>query len=368
MSRAAMRALIVDRDRQLRVVAMARPAPLQATDVVVRIAWVSLNRLDLFASSGMLFAQQSLPMIAGVEGSGVVAQIGDEVRTFRVGDRVAVFPGTICGSCRACTQGRENVCSGGARIRGFNADGVGAEFVVVPAGQLLAVPAEVTLRDAACVPVTAATVEHMLCENAQLQAGETVLIQAGGSGIGSVAIRLAKHLGATVITTVGSAAKADKARSLGADHVIDYSHENFSRVVRRLTAGRGVDVVFEHVGASTWDGSLRSLDLGGRLVICGSHTGTYAKTNLLHLFNRQVRIFASFGGNYRNIRSCFDRLASGAIHIPIDAELDLSEASSGLSRLRDRNVFGKLVLRISAEPASRREGSYPDTGSVTRQP
>lgn len=341
-----MRQLQICKDRSLQLADAEAPAIRQPSDVVVRMSWVALNRLDLFSSDGMAFARQALPLVAGVEGAGVVHQVGSGVTSVAPGDRVVVYPGVLCGRCDACQSGRENLCTGNPLIRGFDTHGVCAEYVSLPASELVAVPDGVRLRDAACVPVTAATVEHMICDNARLRRGESILIQAGGSGIGSVAIVLAKHLGATVLTTVGSEEKAIKAKSLGADHVINYRTQNFPSLARRLTGGAGVHVVFEHVGAETWDGSIRSLRLGGRLVTCGSHTGTYAKTNLLHLFNQQIRITASFGGNLRNVRESLRRLRDRELSVPVHAELTMGEMGAALDRLRERTVFGKLVLRM----------------------
>src|SRR5262249_8705386 len=150
-----------------------------------------------------------------------------------------------------------------------------------PARLMVKIPAGVAMHDAACVGVAYSTVEHMLFDNAQLEPGETILIQAGGSGIGTIAVKVAKSLGCTVITTVGSAEKAAKVRELGADHVINYREERFEGVTRKLTGRKGVDVVFEHVGADTWQGSLLCLKRGGRLVTCGATSGPAGNINLM---------------------------------------------------------------------------------------
>jgi alcohol dehydrogenase len=184
----------------------------------------------------------------------------------------------------------------------------------------------------------------MLFDNAKLVAGETVLIQAGGSGIGTAAIQMAKAVGATVITTVGSDDKAEKALELGADHVINYRDERFEGVVRKLTKKKGVDVVFEHVGADTWAGSMFSLRKGGRLVTCGSTTGMSAEINLFQLFQQQLKVFGSFGCSMRNISTVLDKLAEGAVHPVIDTLIPMEDIGAGLKRLEDRQVFGKLLV------------------------
>jgi len=186
-------------------------------------------------------------------------------------------------------------------------------------------------------------VQHMLFDNARLKPGESVLVHAGGSGIGTAAIIMAKAIGCTVITTVGDDAKSDKARALGADHVINYHTERFEGVVRKLTGRKGVDVVFEHVGAQTFNGSLLCLKRGGRLVTCGSTSGPSATINLMQLFQQQYRIIGSFGASMRNIRESLAKMAGGLLPV-IDTEVPLAQFESGLARLESRQVFGKIVV------------------------
>src|SRR5439155_1437873 len=207
------------------------------------------------------------------------------------------------------------------------------------------VPDAVAFRDAACAPIGFATVEHMLFDNDKLAPGETILIHAGGSGIGTAAVKMAKAIGCTVITTVGDAAKAEKAKALGADHIINYRSERFEHVVRKLTAKKGVDVVFEHVGAETFNGSLLSLKRGGRLVTCGSTSGPTTTLTLMQLFQQQYRIIGSFVATLRNIRTSLDKMAAGLTPV-IDTEFDLAQFADGLSRLESRQVFGKIVVHF----------------------
>jgi NADPH:quinone reductase-like Zn-dependent oxidoreductase len=183
----------------------------------------------------------------------------------------------------------------------------------------------------------------MLFDNARLEPGETILVHAGGSGIGTAAIKMAKAIGCRVITTVGDDAKAEKARAIGADHVINYRDERFEGVVRKITAKKGVDVVFEHVGAETFNGSLLCLKRGGRLVTCGSTSGPSTTINLMQLFQQQYRIIGSFGASLRNIRESLAKMAQGLLPV-IDTELPLAQLERGLSRLESREVFGKIVL------------------------
>ncbi len=226
---------------------------------------------------------------------------------------------------------------------GFHIDGFARDLVNMPERLVIPVPKGVSLRDAACAPIAFATVQHMLFDNARLEVGETVLVHAGGSGIGTVAIKMAKAVGATVITTVGDDAKGEKARALGADHVINYRTERFEGVVRKLTAKKGVDVVFEHVGAETFNGSLLCLKRGGRLVTCGATSGPSTTLNLMQLFQQQYRIIGSFGASMRNIRESLAKMASGMLPI-IDTEVPLADFERGLARLESRQVFGKIIV------------------------
>ena len=196
---------------------------------------------------------------------------------------------------------------------GFHVDGFARDLINMPARLVVPIPPGVSFRDAACAPVAFATVQHMLFDNAKLEPGETILVQAGGSGIGTAAIKMAKAIGCTVITTVGDDAKAEKAKALGADHVINYRTDRFEGVVRKLTAKKGVDVVFEHVGPDTFNGSLLCLKRGGRLVTCGSTSGQSTTINLFQLYLQQYRIFGSFGCSMRNIRESLAKMAAGPL-------------------------------------------------------
>lgn len=341
-----MRALRLLSERQLVLDDLPEPPPPGPGEARVRIRAVSLNHIDLWGHRGMAFARRSLPITVGVEGAGEVEAVGAGVEGVKPGDRVAVYGGLICRDCKACRAGRENLCEKVAGILGFHVDGLAAEVANLPAHLLIPVPGGLDWAQAACASVTFGTVQHMLFDNARLEAGETVLVHAGGSGVGSTAILMAKDAGATVYATVGDDEKREKAKALGADAVINYRTDRFEGVVRRLTGKRGVDVVFEHVGPATWAGSLFSLAKGGRLVTCGSTSGISAETNLFQLFQQQIRIFGSFGSTMRNVAEGLAKMASGRVRPVIDSELGMADFGKGLERLESRRVFGKIIVRI----------------------
>src|SRR5215510_4501817 len=338
-----MRALTLVADRKVELAQVPAPAAPSAGEVQIRIRAVALNHLDLWGYRGMAFAKRKMPVVVGVEAAGEIAAVGPEVSALAPGDPVVMYGGLTCGTCKACREGRDNLCENVAGIMGFHVDGFARDLVNMPARLVIPVPPGVPLRDAACAPIGFSTVQHMLFDNAKLEPGETVLVHAGGSGIGSAAIKMAKAIGCTVITTVGDDAKVEKAKALGADHVINYRTDRFEGVVRKLTAKKGVDVVFEHVGAETFNGSLLCLKRGGRLVTCGSTSGPSTTINLMQLFQQQYRIIGSFGASIRNIRESLAKMASGLTPV-IDTELPLESVETALARLESRQVFGKIIV------------------------
>lgn len=340
-----MRALRLHAERDLRLEDVPAPEAPGPGEALVRIRAVALNHIDVWGFRGMAFAKRKLPLIVGAEAAGEVIALGDGANNVSVGEAVTIYGALTCGVCKACREGRDNHCEDVRGIMGFHVDGFAAEIVKVPSRLLIPVPKGVSMVQAACAPITFSTVEHMLFDNAGLERGETVLIQAGGSGIGTAAITLAKAIGAKVITTVGDADKAEKAKALGADHVINYREDRFATIARRLTGKRGVDVVFEHTGADTFNDSLLALKRGGRLVTCGATSGASTTFNLMQLFQQQYRIIGSFGASMRNVGDGLQKMAIGLLPT-IDTEIDLDDFQTGLDRLESRRVFGKIVVRL----------------------
>lgn len=341
-----MRALQLFNERQLEITNIAPPPPPNDDEVTVRIKAVALNHIDVWGWRGMAFAKRKMPLIIGAEASGEVTQLGSNVKNLQLGQIVSIYGAQTCGICQACREGRDNLCSDVKGVYGFHLDGFACEFVNLPARLLVPAPPECDEVQAAVIPITFGTIEHMLFDNAKLQAGETILIHAGGSGIGSAAIQLAKQQGCTVITTVGSDEKIAKAQSLGADHVINYRTHRFEGVVRKLTKKQGVDVVFEHVGANTWNGSLLCMKRGARLVTCGSTSGVTAPLNLMQLFQQQLKIFGSFGCRIENMQNAMQKIAQGIVHPVIDTVVGFDEINTALKRMESRDIFGKIILKI----------------------
>jgi alcohol dehydrogenase len=340
---ATIRALELVADRTLELKERPAPPPPAAGEVQIAVKAMALNHIDVWGFRGMAFAKRTLPIVVGAEAAGEIAAVGDGVAGFKPGDPVVMYGALTCGVCNACREGRDNLCENVAGIMGFHVDGFARDRINMPARLVIAAPKGVAMHDAACAPIAFSTVEHMLFDNAKLQPGETILVQAGGSGIGTAAIKMAKAIGCTVITTVGDDDKAAKAKALGADHVINYRTQRFETITRKLTNKKGVDVVFEHVGGEGFNGSLLVLKRGGRLVTCGSTAGPSIQFNLMQLFQQQYKIFGSFGASMRNIRDSLGKMAGGLTPV-IDTELKLDDIGRGIARLESRQVFGKIVV------------------------
>ncbi|MDN2583135.1 zinc-binding dehydrogenase [Aquibium sp. ELW1220] len=343
-----MRALQLVDERRLETVDLAPPPPPGLGEVTVAVRVVALNHIDVWGWRGMAFAKRKMPLTVGAEASGVVDSVGPGVSGLLPGQLVSIYGARTCGLCRHCRAGRDNLCENVAGVHGFHLDGFAQEKINLPARLLVPAPPGVDDVGAALAPVTFGTVEHMLFDNAKLEPGETILVHAGGSGIGTAAIQLAKRMGCTVITTVGSDDKIDKAKALGADHVINYRTDRFEGVVRKLTKKKGVDVVFEHVGADTWAGSMLCLKRGGRLVTCGSTSGVSTSMNLMQLFQQQLKILGSFGCRMENMADAMQKMARGIVHPVIDTEIGFDGIGTALERMEGRSVFGKIVLRVSS--------------------
>src|SRR5258706_5781443 len=234
-----MRALTLVADRKVELADVPAPAAPSGYEVTCRIRVVSLNRLYLWAYRAMVFAKRKMLIVVGVEAAGEIAAVGDDTADLNPGDHVVMYGALTCGTCKACREGRDNLCENVDGVMGFHIDGFARDLVNMPARLVIPVPSGVALRDAACAPIAFATVQHMLFDNARLEPGESVLVHAGGSGIGSVAIKMAKAIGCTVITTVGDDAKTEKTQALGADHLINYSTQAFEGAVRKNTAQKG---------------------------------------------------------------------------------------------------------------------------------
>jgi NADPH:quinone reductase-like Zn-dependent oxidoreductase len=323
-------------------IAEPQPAP---NEVVLHVRACALNHLDLWVRRGLNGVTFALPLVPGSDIAGEVAEVGVLVQRVQVGDKVVLAPGVSCGQCTACAAGKDNECRK-YTLFGYGRHGGCAEYVLAPEVNVLPLPPGLSFEEAAAVPLVFLTAWHMLVTRARLLPGEEVLILGAGSGVGSAAIQIAKLTGARVIATAGSRAKLDRARELGADEVIDHSHQRISDEVRRLTAKRGVDIVFEHVGVATWEQSILSLASGGRLVTCGATTGSAAQLDLRYLFARQLSLLGSYMGSRAELYTVLKLVGEKRLGPVIDRIFPLAEAVQAHRRMEQREQFGKVVLTV----------------------
>jgi NADPH:quinone reductase-like Zn-dependent oxidoreductase len=318
------------------------PAPGQ---VRIDVQACALNHLDVDVIRGVSRFPVEMPFVPGVEVIGTVAELGPGVTAWSVGDRVSPKVMDNCGRCEYCQTGRQSLCYTPDWIS-FAYSGGYSEGLICSAEQLVRVPDELEDEDAAAVQVAFGTAWHMLFTRGRLQAGETVLVNAVGSGIGSAAVQLARWAGAEVIGTAGSPGKLERAKPLGMDDGVDYrEHPEFSGPVRELTGGRGVDLVFEHVGGKIFTESLASLAKGGRLVTCGGHADEVVPFDIIPFFRSEKEIIGSFVFVEREVEKVFDLVRRGVVRPIVDSVFPLERGADAISRMESRDAFGKIVLK-----------------------
>lgn len=314
-------------------------------DVLVRVRACALNHLDIWIRRGLPGVSVPLPHILGSDIAGEIAEVGKEVSGIKTGERVVLSPGICCGHCEQCAAGRDSQCRE-YTLFGYMVPGGYAEYVKAPAVNVISMPPHLSYEEAAAIPLVFETAWHMLMTRAALKAGEEVLVLGAGSGVGSAAIQIAKVAGARVIATGGTDEKLAKAKELGADETILHSKHDIAAEVKRLTKRRGVDVVFEHVGEATWEKSIRSLAVGGRLVTCGATTGFEGKIDIRYLFSRQLSILGSYMGSKAELLSVMELVRRRAVKPVLDKTFPLGNAAEAHRRLENREQFGKIVLRV----------------------
>ena len=323
-----------------------RPEPGPG-EVLVRVTAVSVNHLDLWVRRGMPGVKIPFPRILGCDGTGEIAALGPGVEGgsggLAVGQEVVIEPGFSSGDSDHDRAGLDHL-SDDYQVRGEHSDGLDCEYVALPARQVFPLPKGLDPVAAASAPLVFLTAWGMAVTRAQVTAEDTVLVLAGSSGVGSAAIQIARQLGARVISTAGTDAKRALACELGAEVALDHYDPDWGKQLKRLTEGRGADVVIEHVGPATWDTSMRCLARNGRLVTCGGTTGPTVSLLLPHLFIKNITVMGSTMGPRNALPAIMDHLAAGRYRTAVDEVMPLSEARRAHARLEAGEVAGKVVL------------------------
>lgn len=318
------------------------PAP-RKDQILVRVKACALNHLDLWIRKGLPGIK--LPHINGSDIAGEVAEVGEYITDVRAGQRVLLSPMTFCGHCAECVAGRQNMCREFS-VLGYAQDGGNCELIAVPRVNVIPIPdsANLSYDQAASVPLVFLTAWHMLVGRCGIKPGDTVLVLGAGSGVGSAAIQICKLFNAIVITTAGDEAKLAKGRALGADYTINHYKQKISEEVRKITNKAMCDIVLEHVGAATWDESLKSMKPGGKLVTCGATTGPEAKFDIRFLFSRQLSFLGSYMGTMGELHEVLRHIFSGKLKPVVDKSFPLKEARAAHEFLQNSEQFGKVVL------------------------
>lgn len=315
-------------------------------DVLFKVRAIGCNYNDIWARRGLAGMKFDLPHISGSDASGEIVAVGEAVRSAKIGDRVVVHPSLSCRVCRACTSGHEYFCRQ-FKIWGFQTgpcDGSYAEYARIPEANVVPKPEKLSWEEAASVPLVLLTSWHMLVTRARLQPGHEVLIWGATSGIGVMAIQIAKLFNARVLAVAGNDQKLEIARQLGADETINYKQQDVAAEVRRMTGKRGVDIVFEHTGAATWPISVAALTWGGTIVICGNTTGYEAATDLRYLFNKQLNLLGCHQGSKAELLEGLQYVERGKVRPVVGTVLPLREASRAHEMIEIGDKIGKIVL------------------------
>ena len=329
---------------KMQYVDIERPQ-LGPREVLIETHAAALNHLDIFVRDNLDSLKLAPPHIAGADGAGVVAEVGAEVHTVKVGDRVLINPGLNCGVCEFCQAGEQSLCVRFG-IMGETCPGTFAEYFKVPQENVHPVPEGFSWEEAAAFPLVFVTAWRMLISKAQIKPGEEILILGIGGGVSTAALQIAKAVGLRAFVTSSSDEKLQKAKNLGADVVINYKTQDFAREVRETTKRRGVDVVVDSVGGETYAKSLASLVKGGRLVTCGATAGPRPQTDLQRIFWNQLSVFGSTMGNRREFSEMLSFVRNGGVKPVIDQVLPLSEGADAIARMEGGKQFGKIVLKV----------------------
>lgn len=314
-------------------------------EVRLRVKAAALNHLDIWVRKGVASPKLPLPHVLGADASGVVDAVGPGVTGFAPGDEVVVNPGLSCGHCERCLAGEDNLCSR-YEILGEHRWGAYAEYLVVPEVNLVRKPQNLSFVEAAAIPLTFLTAWQMVVDKLGVRPGDEVLVMAAGSGVSVAAIQIAKLFGARVIATAGSEDKLRRAKALGADETVNYTHPDWPKEVRRLTGGKGADKVVDHTGALYFEGVIKATANGGRIAIAGASSGYEGTLPFAHVFFRQLSILGSTMGSKSRLFPILRFVEEGKLKPVVGQVLPLEAAAEGHRLLEERRVFGKVVLQV----------------------
>lgn len=325
-----------------KTIELPEPGP---REVLIRVRAVALNHIDIWGRRGLPHVKYEFPHRLGADIAGEVEALGPGAQNAKVGDKVLVNPGISCGACEQCLGGNDVMCRK-YRILGENTQGGYSRHIVVPDANLLPKPQSLSFEESAALPLCFLTAWNMVVKKGGVVAGQTVLVQAAGSGVSSAAIQIAKMHGARVITTTSTDEKAARAKALGADEVINYTTQDFVAECKKLTNKRGVDLVVEHVGGEVAAKSVLAAAWGGKVITCGATAGFTPEIDLRHIFFRQVQLVGSTMGSKGDLFTILRHVEAGKLKPVVDRVIPLWQAVEAHKLLEDRKAFGKVVMAV----------------------
>ncbi len=321
------------------------PVPeIKDDEVLVKVKAFSLNHLDIWVMEGKFPVNITMPHIFASDASGIVEKVGKLVKNVNVGDEVVIYPGLSCGYCEKCLSGKDNECSM-FRVLGVLDNGVSAEYVKVPAVNVFKKPEGLSFEEASGIGITYTTMWHSVVTRGNIKQGDTLLIHGGGSGVGTAGIQIGKLYNATVITTVGDDWKIEKAKSNGADFVINYKKENFVEKVHEITKGNLCDIVVDHIGASTFADSLNCAKKGGNVITFGTTTGAETNINLRNVFGKNLMVHGVYMGTKGEVFHYLN-LFPDKLKTVVDSVFDFEDVKLAYEKLLSRQFFGKIVVKV----------------------
>lgn len=311
-------------------------------EVRIKVKASSINHLDIWVRKGLPGLKLEFPHVLGADASGIIEGKGEGVKGIEEGERVLVYPALFCGKCENCISGKENLCKE-YKIFGERARGVQCEYIVVPSANVFKIPSGLSFVEAASLPLTLLTAMQMV-EKANPEPGMNILVMAAGSGVSSMLIQILKILNCNIFVTAGNKEKIERAKWLGAIDGVVYEERDWEKKLKNI-CGK-IDIIFDHTGREFWESLIKTINWGGKIVICGATSGYDTRTDLRHIFFRQIQIIGSTMGSRRHLLKGLEFVERGFIKPIVGKVMNIEKIQNAHRLIEERKIFGKVVLKF----------------------
>ncbi len=322
------------------------PVPdIKPDEALVKIEATSVNRADLVIRAGYPGLSLNFPHLLGGDITGIIEETGKEVKNFKPGNRVVAWPIIACGKCEWCLKGKYGLCFNWNYF-GMHRKGSYAEYAAVPENSLVKIRENVSFDEAACLPVAGLTAYHALVGVGNMKKGDSFFIWGGTSGLGIIAVQIAKHLGATIFATAGNEYKIEMLRNMGVDHVFNhYTDDNIHEEVLNITNNKGIDIIMDYIGPATHDKSFRMVKKGGKILWCGIMTGRETTVSIHQTYLRHISLLGLYLGEKHELKELLDLVSGGIVKPHIHGRMNLKDAGEAHKLVAEGKVIGKLVMK-----------------------